>query len=236
MSTVNEKMTELADQVRALTNTTGKKSIDSMINDIKDFRGSIKEHPAGSTEGQYFQHSCYGENTNSYTFTVPFEPDAIYISSDAAALSKTEMFGMTLFPTSLSMLGGIIQYVTKSVSGTSFPSLGNLAMTATSVFDRYTQTKNEDGSVSITITPYINTSVGNKKFASGARYNFELIKYDNLTPAERVRQYIEKLAPQGGAITLNGAYITEVMPKQDWETLMSTRSEWTFTLWGGTYG
>ena len=192
------------------------------------------KHP--SKDSSYSLHSFYGEGTISYTFSLPFEPDAIYITSDAVALSKSEMFGMTLFPTTLSMLGGFIQFITKAATGTAFPTLGNMTMTGLTIFDRYSQQTQEDGTVLITITPYTNTTYGNKKFAEGVRYTIEAIKYNDLSPKERVTQYVSNLSTLGGAVTLNGAYVTEAMTKTEWEALMATRPEWTFTLWGETYG
>lgn len=196
-------------------------SLNLLLKRIQDY--PIK-HP--SKDLSYFIHEFIGGGETSYTFHVPFEPDAIYISSDPYALSNAEMYAMTILPKNLSMLGGVIQFCSTAGSDTTPPTAANQPFTATTLSSRYS--RNSDGN--ITITPYVNSTYGNKKFASGAQYMIECVKYNSLSDKERIQNYIQNLPDIGGSVMLNRALITPNFSEPEWTELINTRSNWKIGL------
>lgn len=198
---------------------TGKGYTDTDLQESYD-RGKTDGLDAGVAicATKHFVHGFVGDGSNSVSFYVPFEPDAVWIIGFDPTYNKAP-YALGSFCYDRRAFGfaaGIVQYGLASGSSTS------QAMTTKTALNRYSRT--EDGTITISNLHSTSPVV----FYSGYVYTVVAVKYTEQTDTERITDFVNQLE-NSGTVTLNQAKVEAAFTEDQWAALIATKPDWTFT-------
>lgn len=170
---------------------------------------------------EHFATVLPGSGTDTLTFHVPFEPDAVTIigfDPVALAVNRTVMF-FNYDLRAFGILGGFIQgsYNQKTTS---------IAMTTESAKTRYS--RREDGTVTI---GNCNPDSASHLFTAGVMYSVTAVKYTDKTDRERITEMVTGLTGSGSLI-LNKGKVNAAFTDEEWAALIAQKPNWTFAFIG----
>lgn len=178
---------------------------------------------------RYFATEFYGDDTNSITFKVPFEPDEIVIMGwEPRSLLAGKK--VVLFVCDIGSFGmGAGYFAIKSAAAGT--TINNALMTSNSYLQRYS--RDEEGNITVCFDPEKETNINfHGIFASDVKYNVVATKYSTKSTKERLTDFVNDLSTteSGKSVTVNKRMVNEAFTAQEWTDLIATRSNWTFTL------
>lgn len=207
MANVNEKMTAIADAIRGLVGGTDLLSLDGMAESVSDYasRVCIKE--------------VSFSDTNSITVPLPFKAEKVLIFSFNALNTSTPS-------TYLSVLFDNVSFsdrcATMSVSDSN-KSVRNIVIGITSRTKYFAVSDSE-----FTLTPSQSSYWATSLWRGG---KYLVVAYrSGKSERELLEAQIADLSDEGGEITFSQERVLEVVTEEEWQTLIATKPNWTFTL------
>ena len=217
---VQEKMTAIADAIRAKTGGTAPLTLDGMALGVPAVYEKGVEAAENVCTERHFAYAFVGDGTATATFTVPFEPDVLVVSG-AYPFHATDLgdnmtallwFDLRAF----GMLGGLSLFGKSSASSKMQYSM----LTTTSLLNRYNRAA--DGTVTLTC---ISTSL----FSKGVTYMVSAAKMLDKTDKKRITEFVLGLTGSG-SVTLNRAKVNAAFTDDEWAVLIAQVPGWTFSF------
>lgn len=217
---INEKMTAIADAIRAKTGGTDALTLDGMAAAIPEVFAAGRTAGEAECSARHFVGKMYGSGTKSLTFGIPFYPDSILIAAvNPRALSAGHIIsfncnlrgigyylGLTFYMAS----GGVISY-----SSTTNERLANTVSYAA-----------ESGQLTITLPDSI--SVG---FHSDMIYIILAERHETRTDKEIITEFVTHLDDEASdSVKLSQTKVNAAFTDDEWAELIALKPNRTFTL------
>ena len=165
----------------------------------------------------HFVTTVYGNGTDKLTVHVPIAPDGFFLFCTDPIL-RTQDHLVSFFTADLGTLGYICAVSQCSNGGVLF----NMAMTNSSVFNRYS--RDENGTVTL---QNISAKSGYGIFGAGLEYTVVAVKCGNKTDKQRFTELVERLEGSG-TIQVWGDKVHAAFTDEQWAALRATKPNWTF--------
>lgn len=165
----------------------------------------------------HFTATVTGDGSQQLTFSLPFQPDALWIvCTDPILRVQDNLVGF--FNVDFRALGLLCAVSQCSNSGAYY----NMAMTNTSVFSRYSMA--DDGTVTV---QNVSARDGYGVFGAGLPYVIIAVKYAEKTDKVLFTELIERLTGSG-TLQVWGEKVHAAFTDEEWNNLTATKPDWTF--------
>lgn len=158
-----------------------------------------------------------GDGTNTISFAVPFEPDAVFVTyhgADVFAVANSALTAVFDFR-SFAEQAGVLRVRRNSSNMQANVS----AATGKTVFNV------ADGGCTVTLPSAYGTP-----FLNGTQYVCTAVKYTDKSDRELLEEEIALLPNTARTIEYSSARVLSTLTQAEWETLISTKQGITFTL------
>ena len=214
---VNEKMTAIANAIRAKTKITEALTLDQMATAIPDVYASGEAAALAECQEKHYVTAFTGNGSGEATFDMPFVPDFIAVSNMTAYSIKE--IGRILYllydVRTVGILAGAGLTITSESGG-----VKALMMTETKAKSRFNF---ENGTCTL-------TDLAEYFFANGEKYIVAAVKYTDKSDKERITEYINALPDSGGSTALSKIKKEANFSDAEWAALIATKPNWTITL------
>ena len=219
---VNEKLTDISNAIREHTSLTDALTLDKMAAAIPQVYVIGASHNEQIWNAKVYIGYAQGNGQDNMAFAVPFKPDKILVSN-ACAIS-TGSNSSTIAEKTLFMAGAdlrsfsnYIGYVILTQTGSSTKH-GRIAQSSAPTRYAYA-----DGVLNVSLPDGYGAF-----FSKDGLYKIVAMKEDR-ADAELLAEEIA-LLPDGSSVTFWKARIDEAVTTEEWEALIATKPNCTFTL------
>ena len=169
----------------------------------------------------------YGSGTDQLTFSVPFEPDVLYIFTNSPDIrTRTAISAyIELDFTCFGMLAGKIG-VTSGNNGTG--AYANLLKSNTTMVSMYS--RSDDGTVTIQNAGYSNINGGNYVFGEGVPYMVLAVKLELKDLKTRMTESVARLPDEKCVAYYQTQKKQAAFTDEAWAALIATKPNCTFNL------
>ena len=219
---INEKMTAIADAIRAKTGGTNALTLDGMAAAIPEVFAAGESAEAEKVAARQFVTALCGNDENTISIPIPFKPDLILISSfDAYSRKSASTYNAMMYDfraAARSPVAFILYTNSKATASTTTVSNSNaknLFTYAGGIF---------------TFTAPSSTEYQLAKWRSELLYAVSAFKYTDKSDKELISEQISRLPDSGGTVEFASAAISAAFTDDEWASLIATKPNWTFTL------
>lgn len=215
---VNEKMTALADAIRAGAGLPEDAlTLDAMAAAIPAVRAAGKTQAEAVCAGKHFVAAVRGSGTKSLSAAMPFYPDALIVMTADARVTSRQIILFNFTPRSVSYYLGCYAYT--AAADTAIAAFASLTRA------KLSQATYESGVFTLTVSDAINAV-----FSADCDYILLASKTETRTDREILEDFVAGLADTGDSITLAHAAVNAAMTDAEWAALIATKPSRTFIL------
>ena len=171
----------------------------------------------GKHTSRYSVTLAVGDGTNSVTFSVPFEPDCIFVTTHGAdaTASDNSVLQMVFDKRAFARYGGMYR-VRRDGANTQ----GAMASATGGNYFRWA-----DGVCTVEAPSSLGVN-----YTSGAQYVCTAVKYTDKSDKDLLSEEIQSLADSGETLSYSQKRINETVTDAEWQTLIALKPNRTFTL------
>lgn len=166
---------------------------------------------------RYFTDIKVGDSTNTMSFDMPFEPDAVLVVAHGADAVTTYNAVRQMFADFRSFWKSRGIYIVRQNGTFKF---GNISSATLNNYFRIA-----DGVCTVEVPAALGVP-----YANGAQYIVVAVKYTDKSDKELLEEEIALLADTGSTIEYSNARVLEAVTEEEWQTLIATKPNRTFTL------
>lgn len=214
---VNEKMTAIADAIRAATGGTAALTLDGMAAAIPAVRAAGKAQAEAVFAGRHFATTVRGSGTKSLSAAMPFYPDALTVMAADMRVTSRQITFFAFTPRSVSYYIGY--YNCTAAASTTMSSYASLTR------DRLNQITYESAVFTFTVVDAVDAV-----FSADCDYILLASKTETRTDREILEDFVAGLADTGGSVTLSQAAVNAAVTDAEWAALIATKPNRTFIL------
>lgn len=210
---VNEKMSAIANAIRAATGKADKLSLDKMAEQIPEIAAKCK--------GRHYTEIKCGDGTNVFSVNCGFEPDCFVVFSYAGyPLIQANTVQCLVYDRR-----GMGQYTAYRYS------------TNESAVQTSTRISNVSAATQFTYSDGVMKYDGSKSsiakslvFDENTDYIAVCVKYTDESDAEIITREVNALPDTGGTVTFSELKVNGAFTDDEWATLIEKKPTWTFNL------
>lgn len=217
---VNEKMTAIADAIRAKTGSADTLTLDGMAAAIPNVFAAGRAAGDAECAAKHFVGTMYGSGTRSMTFNIPFYPDTVLIAAvNPRALSAGHIISFNCNVRGIGHYLGLSLHMNSEGAVTySSTTIARLASTVSY--------SDEGGQLVVTLPDGVGAV-----FHGDMPYVILAEKHETRTDKEIITDFVTHLdAESGGSVRLSQAKVNAAFTDEEWATLIAAKPNWTFTL------
>lgn len=176
------------------------------------------------------RHCCIlakGDGTDTLTFSLPFEPDVLYVFTNAPEV-RVERSNVVYLEIDFSALGQLVGKKGGSVGNAGAGLYSNNLCNAKSAYGMYHRADN--GTVTISNVTVPASDLGLCRFAAGVDYAILASKLDLLPLKARIEESVRKLPDTACTAYYQSEKVNEAFTAEQWTLLMSEKPNCTFTM------
>ena len=228
---VFEKMTAIADAIRSKTGGSEPITLDGMASGVNAVYVIGKTDAKAECDSKHFVQTFTGNNQNSFSLDIPFDPDVVFIvchSAYAHTMSNVWM-DVRVNRRSASRFMGYFMYTPSSGERTNVRVSAAAGMTALAYVDGVFR-----------FTCPNSTAMQAAIWRSDCQYVFTAVRYTDKTDAQLLSEEIALFSAAGGTVEYSLKRINEIFETSAgandgsesvaWEALVATKPNWTFSL------
>ena len=216
---VNEKMTAIADAIRAKTDSTDTLTLDGMAAAIPAVFAAGESAEAAKVAGKHFIQTVFGSGTETLSFDLPFFPDTVVITAvNYLAVAAGQPIYFNLNFRSVSDYVGSMRALKADGKTNSF---GNAKWSNVSTIYAYANGKFD----------VVFPSAFGVAFRTDCAYIVLAEKYETRTDNAIITDLIARLDDEeSGSCALAQAKVNAAFTDEEWAALIAAKPNWTFTL------
>ena len=214
---VNEKMTAIADAIRAATGGKAALTLDAMAAAIPAVRAAGEAAAAAACTGQHFIGVVHGGGTKSLSVQMPFDPDALVVMAADMRTVGGQVVFFNFLPRTVSNYIGLYCYTGEG--STSISAFGSLTRS------KLDQAVYADGVFTLTLAASVAAA-----FDADTDYIVLASKTEPRTDKEILTDFVAALADTGGSVTVAQAAVNAAVTDAEWAALIATKPNRTFIL------
>ena len=220
---VNEKMTAIADAIREKTGKAESLGLDAMAESVGEVYENGRAAEQAVCAAEHFRTSLFGSGKQVLTMEIPFYPDVLTICAISPYLEASGNSARVFVADTRS-------------SGKRTAFLMHLSSAKADGAKMYSDTISgllgyADGKLTVDIAGFSNVGTWN----TNTRYSVSAVRFPNETAKVLIEEQIALLpdaVPSGntGAMQYNSTKINKLFTAEEWEALIATKPNWTFSM------